>query len=158
MDLYSHLIPVYHLEPLEKITDAYLDQYLWYEADKRHLFPNWIKVRRYLTSYAMLQHGMLQHGVQRAMLQHAILVVSCCVWALRVFFFFCRFRGGGSNVVCTIVFVNTRLLSGAFTQAKRWCVSSRYCADAFPPLPTPVWTELIDPQRCCCLSAHGRFL
>ena len=45
MDLYSHLIPVYHLEPLEKITDAYLDQYLWYEADKRHLFPNWIKVR-----------------------------------------------------------------------------------------------------------------
>lgn len=29
MDLYSHLIPVYDVEPLEKITDAYLDQYLW---------------------------------------------------------------------------------------------------------------------------------
>eukprot|EP01041_Mallomonas_annulata_P005280 gene5280-10566_t len=43
MDLYSHLIPVYHMEPLEKITDAYLDQYLWYEAEKRHLFPSWIK-------------------------------------------------------------------------------------------------------------------
>eukprot|EP01119_Soliformovum_irregulare_P013939 TRINITY_DN3762_c0_g1_i1.p1 TRINITY_DN3762_c0_g1~~TRINITY_DN3762_c0_g1_i1.p1 ORF type:complete len:2371 (+),score=727.16 TRINITY_DN3762_c0_g1_i1:597-7115(+) len=43
MDLYSHLIPVYDVEPLEKITDAYLDQYLWYEADKRKLFPNWIK-------------------------------------------------------------------------------------------------------------------
>lgn len=43
MDLYSHLIPVYEIEPLEKITDAYLDQYLWFEADKRHLFPNWIK-------------------------------------------------------------------------------------------------------------------
>ncbi|KND02430.1 pre-mRNA-processing-splicing factor 8 [Spizellomyces punctatus DAOM BR117] len=43
MDLYSHLIPVYDVEPLEKITDAYLDQYLWYEADKRHLFPAWIK-------------------------------------------------------------------------------------------------------------------
>eukprot|EP01083_Nonionella_stella_P133277 405152_1 len=43
MDLYSHLIPVYEIEPLEKITDAYLDQYLWYEADKRHLFPNWVK-------------------------------------------------------------------------------------------------------------------
>lgn len=42
-DLYSHLIPVYEIEPLEKITDAYLDQYLWYEADKRHLFPAWIK-------------------------------------------------------------------------------------------------------------------
>merc|ERR1719233_2032664 len=27
MDLYSHLIPVYEVEPLEKITDAYLDQY-----------------------------------------------------------------------------------------------------------------------------------
>lgn len=43
MDLYSHLIPVYDIEPLEKIKDAYLDQYLWYEADKRNLFPNWIK-------------------------------------------------------------------------------------------------------------------
>lgn len=43
MDLYSHLVPVYEVEPLEKITDSYLDQYLWYEADKRKLFPNWIK-------------------------------------------------------------------------------------------------------------------
>ncbi|KAK3157787.1 hypothetical protein QOZ80_2AG0128010 [Eleusine coracana subsp. coracana] len=43
MDLYSYLIPVYEIEPLEKITDAYLDQYLWYEGDKRHLFPNWVK-------------------------------------------------------------------------------------------------------------------
>ena len=43
MDMYSHLIPVYNIEPLEKITDAYLDQYLWYEADKRSLFPAWIK-------------------------------------------------------------------------------------------------------------------
>lgn len=43
MDLYSHLIPVYDIEPLEKITDAYLDQYLWYESDKRRLFPNWVK-------------------------------------------------------------------------------------------------------------------
>ena len=43
MDLYSHLVPIYKVEPLEKITDAYLDQYLWYEADKRHLFPNWVK-------------------------------------------------------------------------------------------------------------------
>jgi len=43
MDMYSHLSPVYNIEPYEKITDAYLDQYLWYEADKRNLFPNWIK-------------------------------------------------------------------------------------------------------------------
>ncbi|GAU12484.1 hypothetical protein TSUD_230170 [Trifolium subterraneum] len=43
MDLYSYCVPVYEIEPLEKITDAYLDQYLWYEGDKRHLFPNWIK-------------------------------------------------------------------------------------------------------------------
>lgn len=41
--MYEYLSPVYTIEPLEKITDAYLDQYLWYEADKRHLFPNWIK-------------------------------------------------------------------------------------------------------------------
>ena len=43
MDLYTHLIPVVQIEPLEKISDSYLDQYLWYEADKRHLFPNWVK-------------------------------------------------------------------------------------------------------------------
>ena len=35
MDMYSHLIPINYIQPLEKITDAYLDQYLWYEADKR---------------------------------------------------------------------------------------------------------------------------
>ena len=43
MDLYDHLSPVYEVEPLEKITDAYLDQYLWYEGSKRGLFPNWVK-------------------------------------------------------------------------------------------------------------------
>ncbi|CAF4576253.1 unnamed protein product [Rotaria socialis] len=42
MDLYSHLIPVYNVEPLEKIADAYLDQYSWHEADKRRLLPAWI--------------------------------------------------------------------------------------------------------------------
>ncbi|EEA07181.1 Mov34/MPN/PAD-1 family protein [Cryptosporidium muris RN66] len=43
MDMYSHLIPVYDIDPLEKITDTYLDQYLWYESDNRRLFPNWVK-------------------------------------------------------------------------------------------------------------------
>jgi pre-mRNA-processing factor 8 len=43
LDMFSYLVPIYRIEPLEKITDAYLDQYLWYEADKRGLFPNWIK-------------------------------------------------------------------------------------------------------------------
>ncbi|CAI5756086.1 unnamed protein product [Candida verbasci] len=43
IDYYSHLVPTYSVDPLEKITDAYLDQYLWYEADKRKLFPNWVK-------------------------------------------------------------------------------------------------------------------
>ncbi|RKP27577.1 PRP8 pre-mRNA processing factor 8 [Syncephalis pseudoplumigaleata] len=43
MDQYNFLVPVYEIEPLEKISDAYLDQYLWYEAEKRHLFPSWIK-------------------------------------------------------------------------------------------------------------------
>eukprot|EP00438_Fugacium_kawagutii_P036609 Skav217819 [mRNA] locus=scaffold889:236229:238962:+ [translate_table: standard] len=28
--MYSHLVPCYEIEPLEKITDAYLDQYLWH--------------------------------------------------------------------------------------------------------------------------------
>lgn len=43
MDHYQHISPVYNVDPLEKITDAYLDQYLWYEADRRQLFPSWIK-------------------------------------------------------------------------------------------------------------------
>eukprot|EP00388_Colpodella_angusta_P001693 GDKJ01005198.1.p1 GENE.GDKJ01005198.1~~GDKJ01005198.1.p1 ORF type:complete len:1781 (+),score=460.13 GDKJ01005198.1:1-5343(+) len=42
-DHYSHLTPVYTFEPLEKVTDAYLDAYVWYEADLRGLFPSWIK-------------------------------------------------------------------------------------------------------------------
>ncbi|GKU00914.1 pre-mrna-splicing factor spp42 [Fusarium langsethiae] len=42
-DNYSTINPVYEFEPREKITDAYLDQYLWYQADQRHLFPAWIK-------------------------------------------------------------------------------------------------------------------
>ena len=42
-DNYSNINPVYDVEPIEKITDAYLDQYLWYQADQRHLFPAWIK-------------------------------------------------------------------------------------------------------------------
>ncbi|KAH0793339.1 pre-mRNA-processing-splicing factor 8A [Histomonas meleagridis] len=43
LDLYTKLVPVYEVDAIEKITDAYLDHYLWYEADKRQLFPNWIK-------------------------------------------------------------------------------------------------------------------
>jgi len=42
-DMYSHLVPVYEIEPLEKITDCYLDQYLWFQGDRRGLFPNWVK-------------------------------------------------------------------------------------------------------------------
>lgn len=42
-DNYNDINPVYDIEPIEKITDAYLDQYLWYQADQRHLFPAWIK-------------------------------------------------------------------------------------------------------------------
>ncbi|KAL4925585.1 U4/U6-U5 snRNP complex subunit PRP8 [Aspergillus undulatus] len=42
-DNYSNINPVYDVEPIEKITDAYLDQYLWYQAEQRHLFPAWIK-------------------------------------------------------------------------------------------------------------------
>lgn len=46
MDLYTHVIPVYDIEPLEKVTDAYLDQYLWYESDKRRCVSEVYKLRR----------------------------------------------------------------------------------------------------------------
>ncbi|RMJ24700.1 factor 8 [Aspergillus sp. HF37] len=42
-DNYNNINPVYDIEPIEKITDAYLDQYLWYQAEQRHLFPAWMK-------------------------------------------------------------------------------------------------------------------
>lgn len=42
-DNYSSINPVYDVEPIEKITDAYLDQYLWFQADQRRLFPAWVK-------------------------------------------------------------------------------------------------------------------
>lgn len=43
MDHYQYISPVHKVDPLEKITDAYLDHYLWFESDKRGLFPNWVK-------------------------------------------------------------------------------------------------------------------
>ncbi|EPQ31507.1 uncharacterized protein PFL1_00840 [Pseudozyma flocculosa PF-1] len=42
-DTFDKLIPCCNIEPMEKITDAYLDQYPSYEADKRQLFPAWVK-------------------------------------------------------------------------------------------------------------------
>lgn len=43
LEQYTRVIPNYEVNALEKITDAYLDQYLWYEADRRHLFPPWVQ-------------------------------------------------------------------------------------------------------------------
>ena len=42
-DNYSSINPAYDVEPIEKITDAYLDQYLSYQASERNLFPAWVK-------------------------------------------------------------------------------------------------------------------
>lgn len=44
MDGFSHLYPIYKIDPTEKMNDSFLDQYLWYEAmDQQRLFPNWVK-------------------------------------------------------------------------------------------------------------------
>ena len=43
LDFFSHLTPVYHVDMAERIIDSYLDQYLWYEATRKKLFPSWIK-------------------------------------------------------------------------------------------------------------------
>ena len=42
-DCFTYLLPVYEINPWENIRDAYLEQYLWFETDKRQLFPNWVK-------------------------------------------------------------------------------------------------------------------
>ena len=51
-DNYSSINPVYDIEPIEKITDAYLDQYLFFQADQRNLFPAWY-VELYLLIYTL---------------------------------------------------------------------------------------------------------
>lgn len=43
LDFHSHVSPVYQVDMTEKIVDAYLDQYLWYEAERLQLFPEWLK-------------------------------------------------------------------------------------------------------------------
>lgn len=43
MDNYTQLVPVYKIHSSEKMTDAFLDSYLWFEASRRNLFPTWIK-------------------------------------------------------------------------------------------------------------------
>ena len=43
VDFFTHMLPVYDIEPDEKIMDAYLTQYLFYESSRRGLFPSWIK-------------------------------------------------------------------------------------------------------------------
>jgi len=40
---FSYLNPVYIITFAEKITDGYLDQYIWYECSQKILFPKWIK-------------------------------------------------------------------------------------------------------------------
>ena len=43
IDNYSTLAPIYVVDPQRKMVDAFLDQYLWYEASRGGLFPNWVK-------------------------------------------------------------------------------------------------------------------
>ena len=43
MDHFSHLTPIYDVNAQERIIDAFLDSYLWYEGSERRLFPNWVK-------------------------------------------------------------------------------------------------------------------
>lgn len=43
IDNFSYLNPVYMINFEEKITDGYLDQYIWYECSQKMIFPSWIK-------------------------------------------------------------------------------------------------------------------
>ncbi|CCW68908.1 unnamed protein product [Phytomonas sp. Hart1] len=44
IDNFSNLYPIYNVTPTEKMTDAFLDQYLWYKAmGVQRMFPNWVK-------------------------------------------------------------------------------------------------------------------
>ena len=88
MHLYSHLVPVYDIEPLEKVTAAYLDQHRWFEGDKRRLFPAWIKpgdsepppllIYKWCQGLNNLRVwcGSLTSGVKKAFLKH---LTSCII-------------------------------------------------------------------------------
>ena len=43
MDGFSYLNPIYFIAFAERITDGYIDQYLWYDCSQKILFPKWIK-------------------------------------------------------------------------------------------------------------------
>jgi len=43
VDNFFYLCPVYIVDFAERITDGYIDQYLWYECNKKMLFPSWVK-------------------------------------------------------------------------------------------------------------------
>jgi pre-mRNA-processing factor 8 len=43
LDNFYSLIPIYFLETEEKLTDNFVDQFLWLEGTKKMFFPNWIK-------------------------------------------------------------------------------------------------------------------
>ena len=54
VDYFTHMHPVYEVDVDEKIVDAYLYQYLAYEAERRGLFPSWIKPKDDLPNPARL--------------------------------------------------------------------------------------------------------
>mmetsp|Transcript_19339 Transcript_19339/g.27230 ORF Transcript_19339/g.27230 Transcript_19339/m.27230 type:complete len:2264 (-) Transcript_19339:163-6954(-) len=43
MDYYDYLIPVYDVNSIEKLTDSFLDHFIWFELAKLNLFPFWLK-------------------------------------------------------------------------------------------------------------------
>uniref|UniRef100_A0A6T6SP05 mRNA splicing factor PRP8 n=1 Tax=Amorphochlora amoebiformis TaxID=1561963 RepID=A0A6T6SP05_9EUKA len=43
MDYFDTLVPVFEINPLEKIADSFLDHFLWLEEYKLKILPNWVK-------------------------------------------------------------------------------------------------------------------
>jgi pre-mRNA-processing factor 8 len=67
VDELDHLHPTYAWSPIDKLADAYLAQYLWFEASRRSLFPYWANpsdsqvapamVHQFLTALNNVDHG-----------------------------------------------------------------------------------------------------
>jgi len=43
MDHFDNIVPVYEIDAVEKLTDAYLDHFLWFENNILEIIPNWVK-------------------------------------------------------------------------------------------------------------------
>ena len=62
MDMHLPLPPCYGTDPLEKVTDAYLDWYLWYDGDLTKVDRSAAYICRQMAE-SVVQSGLCKHAL-----------------------------------------------------------------------------------------------